>query len=146
MSSVNQSTDLSIANFINIFEAASNEYKKLTKHDLHTHTFAAALDNCDSPEAVLNVFRRQAHVFDKFCKGDDRLMKWLNPTVHILFTFSATLGEGMALVSRVYTSTHSLSLCTNMFVSAISAREDNIYWYRCSPVGTSLSNFLDGLS
>jgi hypothetical protein len=99
MSSVNQPTDLSISNFTNIFDAASNEYKKLTKHDLRTHPFAAALGDCDSPEAILNVFRTQEQAFDRFCKGDDRLMKWLDPIVHILFTLSATLGEGIALVS-----------------------------------------------
>jgi hypothetical protein len=99
MVSVNQPTDLSMSSFTNIFDAASNEYKKLTKHDLHTHPFAAVLDTCDSPEAVLNVFRDQACAFDEFCRGDDRLMKWLNPTVNIISTFSATLGEGIALVS-----------------------------------------------
>jgi hypothetical protein len=107
MSSVNQQTDRSIANFIDIFDAASNEYRKLTKQDLRTHTFAAVLDSCDSPDAVLNVFRRQARAFDGICKGDDKLMKWLSPTVNILFTFSAILGEGIALVS-VSTSVHSL--------------------------------------
>jgi hypothetical protein len=99
MSSVNQPTDLSSSNFTRIFDAASNEYRRLTKHDLHTHPFAAVLDNCDSPDSVLNVFRKQAQAFDEFCKGDDRLMKWLDPTVHILFTFSGALGEGIALVS-----------------------------------------------
>jgi hypothetical protein len=102
MSSVNQPTDLSISNFTSIFNAASNEYRKLTKQDLHAHPFAAVLDNCDSPDAILNVFRRQAQTFDEFRKGDDRLIKWLDPTVHILFTFSATLGEGIALVSVIH--------------------------------------------
>ena len=27
-------------------------------------------------------------------------MKWLDPIVHIVFTFSETLGEGIALVRR----------------------------------------------
>jgi hypothetical protein len=99
MSSVDQPTDLSAPNFTNILDAASDEYRKLTKQDLQTHPFAAVLDICDSPDAVLNVFRRQARAFDEFCKGDDKLMKWLNPMVHVLFTFSATLGEGIALVS-----------------------------------------------
>jgi hypothetical protein len=99
MSSVNQTTDLSISNFSNIFGAASNEYRRLTKKDLLTHPFAAVLDTCNSPDAVLNVFREQARAFDEFCKGDDSLMKWLNPTVNILFTLSGTLGEGIALVS-----------------------------------------------
>ena len=99
MSSDNQPTNLALSNFISIFDAASNEYKRLTKNDLRTHPFANQLDNCDSPDAVLDLFRSQAEVFDEFCKGDHSLMKWLHPTVHILFTFSETLGEGIALVS-----------------------------------------------
>ncbi|KAI0249042.1 hypothetical protein BJV78DRAFT_728446 [Lactifluus subvellereus] len=97
MSSHNQPANLVISNFISIFDAASNEYKKLTKQDLRTHPLADQIHNCDSPDAVLVLFQRQAEAFDEFCKGDDRLMKWLDPTVHILFTFSATLGEGIAL-------------------------------------------------
>ena len=30
--------------------------------------------------------------------GNERLMKWLNPTVNVLHTFSRTLGEGVGLV------------------------------------------------
>jgi hypothetical protein len=99
MSSTSQPTDLSTSNFTNILDAASDEYRKLTKQDLRTHPFAAVLRTCDSPDTVLNVFRGQACAFDEFCKGDDNLMKWLNPIVNILFTLSGTLGEGIALVS-----------------------------------------------
>ncbi|KAI0249044.1 hypothetical protein BJV78DRAFT_1354528 [Lactifluus subvellereus] len=82
MSSHNQlePTNLVNSNFISIFDAASNEYKKLTKQDLHTHPLADQIHNCDSPDAVLVLFQRQAEAFDEFCKGDNRLMKWLNPT------------------------------------------------------------------
>ncbi|KAI0248658.1 hypothetical protein BJV78DRAFT_1234383, partial [Lactifluus subvellereus] len=93
-----QVTGLSISNFTSIFEAAAKEYKKLTKKDLQTHPFVAQFDRCDSPAAVLDVFRKQAQAFDEFRKGDDKLMTWLDPTVKIIFTCSATLGEGLALV------------------------------------------------
>jgi hypothetical protein len=140
MSSIDQPTDLPKSNFVSIFDAASNEYRKVTKNDLHTHQFAARLDNCDSPDAVLNVFRMQAKDFDEFCKGDGRLMKWLDPIVNILFTLSATIGEGIGLV-RVFT--YSLSLCLNVVISAICACKNNIYRYRCSPRGISLLKSLD---
>ncbi|KAI0278215.1 hypothetical protein BGY98DRAFT_1096892 [Russula aff. rugulosa BPL654] len=97
MSTSNQTTDLSTANFTAIFDAASNEYKALTKQDLETHPFAAAFDNSNSPDSVMNIFRKQAQAFDKFRKGDDKLMTWLTPIVNILFTFSGTLGEGIGL-------------------------------------------------
>lgn len=93
-----QVADPSISNFTSIFETATKEYKKLTKKDLQTDTFAAQFDRYDTPGAVLEVFRKQALAFDDFRKGDDRLMTWLDLTVNILFTCSATLGEGLALV------------------------------------------------
>ena len=99
MSTSNQTTDLSTANFTAIFDAASNEYKTLTKQDLNTHPFAVAFKNSDSPDSVMNVFRGQALAFDKFHKGDDKLMTWLTPIVNILFIFSGTLGEGVGIVS-----------------------------------------------
>ncbi|KAI0249076.1 hypothetical protein BJV78DRAFT_1354551, partial [Lactifluus subvellereus] len=93
----NQAAYPSISNFSSIFETAAKEYKKLTKKDLHNHPFATQLDRCDSPSAVLGIFQNQAQAFDQLRNGDERLMKWLSPTVHILFTFSATLGEGIGL-------------------------------------------------
>jgi hypothetical protein len=134
-------TDPSISNFTSIFEAAAKEYKRLTKKDLQTHPFAAQFDRCDSPGAVLGIFQNQAQAFDQLRNGDERLMKWLSLTIHILFTFSATLGEGIGLVS-FKTSLPSASLCPNMFFSAIPPCKNNIYWYRCSPQRKSLPNFV----
>ena len=99
MSTSNQTTDPTISNFAAIFDAALREYKSLTKNDLATHPFAAAIDGYNSPDSILNVFRKQVSAFDKFRKGDDKLMEWLTPIVNILFTFSGTLGEGVGLVS-----------------------------------------------
>ena len=99
MSASNQATNPSISNFTAIFDAASQEYKTRTKQDLATHPFAAALQGYNSPDSILNVFREQAQAFDKFRKGDDKLMEWLTPIVNILFTFSGILGDGVGLVS-----------------------------------------------
>jgi len=99
MSTSDQTADPSTSNFTAIFDAASQEYKTLTKRDLGTHPFAAALEGHNSPDAIVAVFRKQARTFDRFCKGDDKLMAWLTPIVNILFMFSATLGEGIGLVS-----------------------------------------------
>jgi hypothetical protein len=99
MSASSRTTNPSISNFTAIFEAASHEYKTLTKQDLATHPFAAALQGYNSPDSILNVFRDQAQAFDKIRNGDDKLMEWLTPIVNILFTFSESLGEGVSLVS-----------------------------------------------
>ncbi len=113
MSTSNRIIDRSTANFTAIFEAASNEYKTLTKQDLGRHPLAAALENCSSPDSVLKIFRTQAQAFDKFCNGDDKLMAMLTPIVHILFTFSGTLGEGVSLV-RIQ-SFYDLSVLKHLF-------------------------------
>src|SRR5579863_4618488 len=104
MSAINQtagpSTSTSADNFTALFNAASTEYARVTGKRLDTHPFAAQLDACDSPKAVSDLLRTQAQAFDKFRKGDEKLIPWLDPTVHILFTFLGTLGEGIGLVSR----------------------------------------------
>jgi hypothetical protein len=99
MSTRNQITDPSTSNFTAIFDAASQEYKTLTRQDLASHPFAASLQGYNSPDSILGVFRDQAEAFDKFRQGGDKLMASLTPIVNILFTFSETLGEGVGLVS-----------------------------------------------
>ncbi len=103
MSTINQiaGPSRSADNFEAIFQAALNEYQTVTGKSLITHPFATQLDNCDSPQAVSNVLRTQAQAFSKSRKRHEKLMGWLDPTVNILFTFSATLGEGIGLVSHV---------------------------------------------
>ena len=110
MSTSNQTTDPSASNFDAIFDAASREYKSLTKQDLATHPLAAAIEGYNSPDAILNIFRKQTSAFDKSSKGDDKLMEYLSPIVNILFTFSETLGEGVSLVSF-----HSLQYITMLY-------------------------------
>ena len=134
MSSRNQ-TDPSVSNFTAIFDAASQEYKTLTKKDLATHPFVAAIEDHNSPDSILNVFRKQAQAFDTFRKGDDKLMALLTPIVNILSTFSDTLGEGVSLVSL-----HSVQYITFskiVFVGILS-REDDFHGNRRPSRGVSL--------
>jgi hypothetical protein len=104
MSATNQAAGLSPStnNFAAIFQAASSEYESVTGNRLDAHPFATEFDSCDSPEAVLNVFRTQAQTFDQLSKGDEKLLTWLDPMVHVLLSFSATLGEGIGLVSHLF--------------------------------------------
>ena len=102
MSSTNQTAGPSRpnGNFAAIFQAALNEYEKVTRKPLRTHPFATQLDSCDGPQAISNVFQSQSQAFNKFHNGDGTLMAYLGPTVDILFTFSEILGEGIGLVSH----------------------------------------------
>jgi hypothetical protein len=91
------------SNFSAILEVALDEYKNRTGQDLQSHPFAISFEviinnNNNIPDAILEVFRRQAQAFDKFRRRDDKLMACLTPIVNILFTISETLGEGISLV------------------------------------------------
>ena len=66
--------------------------KSAQKNDLLAHPLAAQLQACDSPSAVLALIHQQVE------RADERLKKWLNPTVNVLYTFSATLGGGVGMV------------------------------------------------
>jgi hypothetical protein len=101
MSTSNQTTGPSTDNFTAIFNAAENEYQTLTGKSLESHPFATQLETCQNPDAISNLLRTQAQAFSKFRKGDEKLMAWLDPTIHILSTFSDTLGEGISLVSNL---------------------------------------------
>ncbi|KAH9008594.1 hypothetical protein EDB83DRAFT_2323036 [Lactarius deliciosus] len=83
--------------FESILNAALNEYKKKTGKELLDHPLATEVQQCDSVDAILAILRGQAEGFKQFRAGDLRLMKWISPLVHVLFTFSATLSMGVAL-------------------------------------------------
>jgi hypothetical protein len=44
------------------------------------------------------VLQQQVQELDRSQSSDNRLTKWLDPTVNILYALSATLGEGVGLV------------------------------------------------
>jgi hypothetical protein len=92
-------TASSSSNFQLIFNNALKAYEKRTKKDLLAHPLASQLQACDSPTAILAILRLQVQGLDQSRSGDDRWTKWLGPTINVLYTFSATLGEGVSLVS-----------------------------------------------
>ena len=97
--STEPSTSTSQSNFQSIFNAALEEYKRKTKKNLTLHPLLPRLESCNSPEAILTVFRDQIPVFSESQNGDDGLTKWVAPTVNVLYAFSDTLGQGIGLVS-----------------------------------------------
>ncbi|KAH8977714.1 hypothetical protein EDB92DRAFT_1808292, partial [Lactarius akahatsu] len=83
--------------FGKIFGAALEAYRKQTRNDIASHPLANQLQSCDSPGAILAILRTQVRAFDQSQSADERLTKWLDPTVNVLYAFSATLGEGVGL-------------------------------------------------
>jgi hypothetical protein len=92
------STSTSSSNFQQIFNTALKAYEKRTKSDLLAHPLTVQLQACDSPGAILTILQQQVQELDQSSSSDERWSRWLEPTVNILFAFSATLGEGVGLV------------------------------------------------
>ncbi|KAI9431385.1 hypothetical protein H4582DRAFT_2062767 [Lactarius indigo] len=88
----------SSSNFQAVFSASIKEYEKKTKKDLLLHPLMAQLQTCNSPADILAVLRTQTQQFEQSTSGDDKMTKWLIPTVNVLYAFSAALGEGVGLV------------------------------------------------
>jgi hypothetical protein len=92
-------TSAASTNFETILTAALQAYNKQTKKDIASHPLATQLRSCDSPSAIITVLRTQVQTFDQSQSADEKLTKWLDPTVNVLYAFTATLSNGVGLVS-----------------------------------------------
>ncbi|KAF8263790.1 hypothetical protein EI94DRAFT_1806712 [Lactarius quietus] len=88
----------STPNFQPIFEKALKEYKTKTGSDLTAYPLATEINGCASPQAILAVLERKANELNQSQTCDERLKRWLGPTVNIIVTLSATIGQGVGLV------------------------------------------------
>ena|SRR6266702_4086850 len=102
------STSTSFTNFETIFTTALKAYHKQTKKDIASHPLATQLQSCDSPGAILAVLRTQVREFDQSQSADEKLTKWLDPTVNVLYAFSVALGNGAGLVIARRSATRDL--------------------------------------
>jgi hypothetical protein len=123
----------SSSNFQSIFDASLQSYNNKTKNKLLDHPLATQLQSCDSPNAVLSVLQDLIQQFDQRRSSDERLKNWLNPTVNVLYTFSATLSEGVGLVSLSSLSLYNLY--SDHHLLDIPSRKSDICWYRCPSLG-----------
>ena len=93
------STAPSSASLETIFGAALKSYNKKTKRDISSHPLAAQIRSCDTPGSVIAVLRTQVQPLDRSQSADEKWTKWLVPTIHVLYAYSATLGDGEGLVN-----------------------------------------------
>jgi len=95
------STSTSHSNFVPIFNAALESYKRKTKKDLASHPLLPILHSCDSPEAILTVLQEQIPASSQSQNDDDRVTKWVIPTatVNVLYSFSIALDGDLGLVN-----------------------------------------------
>ena len=90
--SQNRSTAASSTTFQLIIVDALKVYNKRIKDDLLLHPLASELQNCESSTDILAVLQQQVRGLDQSRSGDDRWTKWLDPTIHVILTFSQTAG------------------------------------------------------
>ena len=98
-----------------IFQAAVKSYQKQTKKNLIEHPLASQLQSCDSTAAIITVLEDQVREFDKSRSGDERLTKWLSPTVNVVSAFSATISGGVGLVSLDARANVSLEASSDVY-------------------------------
>ena len=92
------------SNFQAIFCASIKEYEKKTKKNILTHPLMAQLQTCNTPTDILSVLHTQVQNFEKSMCGEEKLARWLNPTVNVLCAFSSALGTGVGLVIVIPTA------------------------------------------
>jgi fungal STAND N-terminal Goodbye domain len=97
MSSTGQATSSTSNNHL-IIDALA-DYAKSTGIDLSQNPFAAALEQSNSPDAILQLLQRREAAFKEYCNGNRRLTSYLSPTVRVLQAFSGIFGEAVNLVS-----------------------------------------------
>ncbi|KAN0127782.1 hypothetical protein V8E53_014395, partial [Lactarius tabidus] len=96
--STSQQASSATPNFQPILDQALKEYKKKTGKELTTHPLAEEIKGCSSPDAILAVLQGKANELNQSQSSDERLTKWLTPTVNVLNALSATLGQGVGTV------------------------------------------------
>ena len=89
------------SNFRDIFSASIKEYEKTTKKDLLTHPLMAQLQACKSPAAIIELLRSQAEKVEQTTSADDKLIKWLDPIVNVLFSSSSVISAGVGMVNPI---------------------------------------------
>ncbi|KAH9970768.1 hypothetical protein BJV74DRAFT_256116 [Russula compacta] len=87
----------SSSSYQSIFDCALESYGKKTQTNLLSHPLLAKLETSHSPDAILTALREQIPGFDQSRSRDEKLTRWLDSTVNVISSFSATIGGGISL-------------------------------------------------
>ena len=100
MSSTGQTT--SSASNVQVIVDALADYAKITGIDLSENSFAATLEQSNTPEAIIQLLQGREKAFKEYRDGNRRLISYLSPAVQVLQAFSGILGEAVGMVSHAY--------------------------------------------
>jgi fungal STAND N-terminal Goodbye domain len=85
---------------IQLITDALVDYANITGIDLSNNSFAAAIEQANSPEAILELLQEREKAFKDYREGDRKLIGCLSPAVNVIQAFSGILGEAVSLVSH----------------------------------------------
>ncbi len=94
------STTTSLPNFQPILDAALDSYAKQTGIDLTKHPSADKLQDCRSPDDVLQILSERESAFKDYRDRYRNIINHVRPVVQVVHAFSALLGEAAGLVSK----------------------------------------------
>jgi hypothetical protein len=137
ISSTSTSQAASSISNIQLTTNALAEYAKITGIDLSKNPFATALEQANSPEAILQLFQQRERAFKGYGDGNRQLVRCLSPAVNVIQAFSGILGEVGSLVSHKddLISYYSFERTPP---GPLPTSEGFVCWDRCSPRCTSL--------
>jgi len=87
-------------NIQSIIDAALADYTKLTGIDLSKTPFATALEQSNSPGAVLQLLQDRAEAFKEYRDGNRKLIDSLSLAVKVIHAFSGIVGHVVNHVSH----------------------------------------------
>ena len=91
------SSTASTSTIHSIIVAALADYTKLTGTDLSKTPFAIALEQSNSPEAVLQLLHEREKAFKEYRDDDRRLIDCLSPAVKVVQAFSNVIGQAVEI-------------------------------------------------
>ncbi|KAI0272948.1 hypothetical protein BGY98DRAFT_1178994, partial [Russula aff. rugulosa BPL654] len=102
--------------FYLIINDALEAYEKRTKKNLLSHPLAEQFQTCNTPDAILLVLQQQVQETNQSQSGNETLIKWLDPTVKVLYAFTEVLGVG---VGQVFSPAKAIFVGVGVLLSAI---------------------------
>ncbi len=127
------------SDFASIFNTALETYRQKTKKDLIKHPLLPRLQSCNSPKTVLTILQEQFSASSQSQDSDNQLMKWVAPTVNVLYSFSGTLGGVVGLVN-IKVSSYDI-VPSNIYFSESQTCQHTFHGDWCSPLGRCPSQF-----
>ena len=87
---------------VQLIIGALADYSKQTGIDLSNNPFATALEQSNSPQAILQLLQQREKAFKEYRDTNRRLINCLSPAVNVLQAFSGILGEAVSLLSYTF--------------------------------------------